>query len=459
MTPHWLTRLIRRTRDHVVGRPDLQAIVRNSGWLVADRSLRILVGLVVSVWVARYLGPEQYGTLNYAMAFVALFSACATLGLETIVIRDLSRTTEGVEVTLGTTFALKLAGATVTLGLSFAAIGILRPEDGSVQYLVAIIAAGTLFQAFDVIDFWYQSRVRSKHVVFARNTAFLVISLIKILLIVSNAPLIAFAWAALGEVALGACGLVLACRGVIPRLGRWRFSGRRSVELLRESWPLFLSAVFVLIYVKIDKIMIGQILGEEKLGIYAAATQLAEVWYFIPMAITSSVFPFIVAAKSTGESQYYARLEQLYLVMVWLALAVAVPITLFSGPIVELVFGAKYAAGAAVLAIHCWAGLFIFAGLVSNHWYVLEKLNHYTLYRHVLGAGINILLNIILIPALGIAGAAVATIITQFATSYLFDLINRRTRVLFRIKSRHFLFFLPITIRYLTGRADGGNAK
>jgi PST family polysaccharide transporter len=459
MDARWLKWLPSPLRRRIAGRYNLQAILGNSGWLFVNNILRMGVGLVVSVWVARYLGPEQYGTLNYAIAFVALFSVCANLGLDSIVIRDIARDSACSEESLGTALALKLAGAFVTLLLSVAAIAVLRPQDYLSLVIVTIIASGTFFQAFDTIDFWYQSQVRSKFAVYARNPAFLAISLVKVLLIVLEAPLVAFAWAGLGEIALGACGLVLVYRGTGGRLSAWRFSWSRAVGLLRESWPLFLSGAFVLLYIKIDQIMIGQMLGDERLGVYSAAVRLTEVWYFIPVAITSSVFPAIVSAKKTGEAKYYDSLEQLYLLMVWLALGVAIPITVFAEPIVELVFGPEYRDGATVLAIQCWSGLFIFAGLVSNHWYLLENLSHYTLYRHLLGAGMNIAINLVLIPRYGIDGAAIATLITQFITSYMFDLLNRPTKILFRIKSRYFFLFLPITIRHLMGATAGGKGR
>ena len=459
MDPYWLKWLPHPVRRRIEGRVHLQAILGNTSWLFFHRVVRIVVGLIVGVWVARYLGPERYGALSYAIAFVALFSACASLGLESVVIRDISRNPACTEESLGTALALRLAGALLTLVLSVFVIGILRPGDTRALGMVAIIAAGTFFQAFDVIDFWYQSTVQSKFVVYARSAALLAISAAKVVLIVLHAPLVAFAWAVLGEAALAACGLALAYRSMAHRPARWHFNWVRARELLGASGPLFLSGAFVLLYIRIDRIMIGEMLGEEQLGIFSGAAQLAEVWYFIPMAIMSSVFPSIVAAKEVDEARYYRRLGKLYLVMVWLALAVAIPMTLFAAPIVELVFGPAYRAGAGVLAIQCWAGLFIFSGLVSNQWYLLENLSRYTLYRHVLGAGINIAMNIALIPRYGINGAAIATIVTQFASSYLFDLVNRPTRKLFRIKSRYFFLFLPITIHGLSKATNGGDAR
>lgn len=426
-----------------------QAITRNIGWLFADKFLRMGVGLFVGVWVARYLGPELFGTYNYALAFVALFSACANLGLDSIVIRDIVREAECSDETLGSAFALKLAGAALTLLLSIGFIHVMRPRDGLTLTLVFIVAIGTFFQAFDTIDFWFQSQVRSRSTVVARNAAFLIVSLVKIFLIWTSAPLVAFAWAGLAETSLGAYGLVLAYRRAGHRLGAWRYCLAKARELLRESWPLFLSALFVTLYIRIDQVMVGQMLGDREVGIYSAAVRLVEVWYFIPMAITSSVFPAIISAKKKGETEYYATLEKLYLLMIWLSLAVAIPITLLAGPIVQMIFGPEYRGGAMVLSISCWSGLFIFFGLVSNHWYLLENLNHYTLYRHALGAVINIALNLVLIPRYGINGAAYATLVTQFITSYMFDLLNQPTKVLFRIKSKYYFLFLPMTIRYL----------
>lgn len=449
MTDHnWLRFLPQQVRSRIQGRHTLQNIIANTGWLFIDKILRMGVGLFVGIWVARYLGPTGFGTLNYVTAFVALFSVCASLGLDTIVIRNIIRAPETIAEQLGTTFILKFAGAFLTMLLSMSAITILRSHDRLTLVMVTIIASGTFFQAFDTIDFWYQAQVRSKFTVYAKNVAFLVISLVKTILIGIKAPLVAFACAATGEIALGACGLILVyCRNGY-HMNTWRFSRKRAVELLRDSWPLFLSGIFVTLYIKIDQVMLGQMLGDEKVGIYSAAVRLTEMWYFMPMAITSSVFPAVVSAKKEGEARYYDCLQKLYLLMVWLSVAVAVPITLFARPIVQLVFGQEYLGGATALSIQCWSGLFIFSGLVSNLWYLLENLNHYTLYRHVLGAGINIAINLILIPRYGITGAAVATLITQLGTSYLFDLINKPTRILFRIKSRYFFLFLPITIRY-----------
>ena len=405
------------------------------------------IGLVVGVWVARYLGPEQFGKYNYALAFVALFSVCSNLGLDSIVIREIVRDPECTDKTLGTAFILKLAGAALTLVLSTVFIYVLRPGDRVAQIMVLIVAMGTFFQAFDTIDFWFQSQVRSRFTVIARNAAFILVSLIKIVLITTNASLTAFAWAGLAEIALGAIGLVYVYHRIGLRLGAWGFRMERARELLRESWPLMLSGVFVIILMKIDQVMLGNIRGDKEVGIFSAALKLSELWYFIPVSITASVFPAIVNARKIAKTLYYQRLKELYLLMTWLSLAVAIPLTLCSGQIIKLVYGNEYQNAATVLSIHCWAGVFIFWGQVSNIWYLLENLNHYTMYRCLIGAVINVSLNLFLIPRYGAKGAAISTLVTQIAASYLFDLINKPSRILFRIKTNNLIFFLPLTLK------------
>jgi PST family polysaccharide transporter len=448
MNKNWLKLLPAIIRRRLDGQYNLQGIIGNIGWLFVDKILRMGVGFFVGVWVIRYLGPERYGALNFALAFVALFSVLATLGLEGIVVRDIVHDPSCRDETLASAFVLKLIGGGVTLILAVGIITVIRPKDGIYWWLVGIAAAATIFQALDVIDYWYQAEVHSKYTVYARNAAFLIIALLKIMLIIISAPLVAFAWAGLSEIALASLGLLLICRSQGQSLKPSMATISRAKHLLRQSWPLIVSTLFVVILMRTDQVMLGQMRGDKDVGIFSAALALSEIWYFVPMAITSSVFPAMVHAWKTDEKLFYQRLRQLYLLMVWLSLAVAIPLTLFSGEIVAVLYGGKYQSTATVLSIHCWAGVFLFLGVVSNMWYLLENLNHYTLYRCIVGATVNVGLNLVLIPEYGAKGAAISTLVAQSAASYLFDLINKRTRILFALKTESILFFIPLTVKY-----------
>ncbi len=215
--------------------PSRRKIIANSAWLLADKILRLGSALFVGVWVARYLGPEQFGLFNYAVAFVSLFGTLATLGLDSIIVRDIVREPSCKDEILGTAFVLKLISGIATLLLTIGTISLLRPNDNLTRWLVAIMAAGLILQSFDIIDFWFQSQVQSKYTVYARNTAFVSISIVKVALIQMRAPLIAFAWAGLAETALSAVGLVILYHVNRDFVKAWRYSFARAKVLLKYS--------------------------------------------------------------------------------------------------------------------------------------------------------------------------------------------------------------------------------
>ena len=403
--------------------PELRKIISNIGWLFADRVLRMGVGLIVTAWVARYLGPQQFGLFNYAGAFVSLFGVLATLGLDQIVVRDMVRDPSCKDETLGTAFVLKLSGGILTILVTTGTIFLLRPDDQLTHWLVGITAAGTIFDAFNTIDFWFQLQVKSKYTVIAKNTAFILVTLIRITLLQMQTPLIAFAWALLAENALGAVGLAIAYKVKGQSLLAWRASLLRAKTLLKESWPLLLSGLAIMVYLRIDQIMLGQLADDKAVGIYSAATRISELWYYIPIAIVTSVTPSIVEAKKVSETLYYNKLQKLFNIMAVLAYMIALPMTFLSKYIVVLIFGQNYVASGGVLSIHIWAALFVFFGWSKGIWIVAEGLTMFSLLATTSGAVINILLNFWLLPIYRETGAAIATVISYAFVDYFMCMI------------------------------------
>ena len=420
----------------IAHRPNLVKIVDNIGWLFVDKVLRMGVGLFVGVWVARYLGPEQFGLLSFATAFVGLFGAIAGLGLQGIVVRDIVRDPSRKEDTLGTAALLQFIGGLLAYGLILATIFWLRPDDALAKALVAILGSTMLFKASEVAVYWFESQVLSKYTVWVQNGSFLVFAAIKIVLILNNAPLIAFASVIMAEALMVALLMLvmLGLRG--PRLRHLRITLARAKALLADSWPLLLSGIAIVIYMKIDQIMLGQMVGDEAVGIYSAAVRISEVWYFIPMMIVASVFPAILEAKKRSEAQYYQRLQHLYDLMVWLSVAVALPMTFLSTPIVTLLFGENFSASGTVLAIHIWAAVFVFLGVASSKWFLAENRQMLSFQRTALGAVVNVILNLLLIPDFGPIGAAIATVVSYAIAAFLFDVAQQETRQMFTMKVR-----------------------
>ncbi|WP_201764261.1 flippase [Halalkalibacterium ligniniphilum] len=426
---------------------NLQKIISNTGWLFFDRIFRMGIGLFVGVWIARFLGPEQFGLLSYAQAFVALFGAFAKLGLDGIVVRNIVREPDKKDQILGTTFILKLFGGLVALIITGFIIYFIRPGDIFTLWLILIIATGTLFQAFDSIDFWFQSQVISKYTVYAKSVAFSTISILKIILILLDSTLIFFALAALFEIIFGSILLVAAYRYKGFNIFDWKFQFTTAKTLLKDSWPLVLSGTMVMVYMKIDQIMLGQIIDDRAVGLYTAATRISEVWYFIPMAIVASAAPVLTKLKKDGnEEKYYQSLEKLFNIMLILGLAIALPMTLMSGAVIDLLYGKEFAPSSAVLSIHIWAAIFVFLGVVRGPWLLNEGLMKFALITTVLGAVVNIILNMIVIPIYGITGAAWTTLFSQFVASYLGNLLSPKTRIIFLMQTR------AITLLFLSKR-------
>lgn len=419
----------------------VRGIIANVGWLIADRIFRLAVGLGVGVWVARYLGVEQFGLLSYALAFVGLFSAFASLGLEMVTVKAIVHNTDENDRILGTVFGLRCLGGLVQLCLALSVIFLLRHEDGLTFCLVAILSSVGVFQAFDVIDSWFQSRVQSRFVVLARGVAFLVCALAQVALIRMHAPLVAFAWVSLMEAVLGAVGLWTAYRTQGGKIFSWRWDGALAQSLLKESWPLALAGFTILIYMKIDQIMLGQMAGVHAVGIYAAAVRVSEVWYFIPLAVMASVSPSIFKAKEKSEALYYERLGQVLRSFVLLFFVIAVPVAFFSGTIIKVLFGNGYMEAAPILSIHIWASLFVFLGVAISPWFIAEGLTRFSLRRALFGAVTNVILNLFLIPVYGGAGAAVATVISQAVAGLFSNATHPKTRKIFALQIKSLFLF------------------
>ncbi len=422
-------------------RSGLRAIVANTGWLFADRILRMGASLVVGVWVARYLGVKQYGLFNYALAFVALFSPVFTLGLDDVVVRHLVRQSSNKEEILGTTFWLKFLGGIASVLLAVSTMFFLGEHETLKIWLVAILGIAGVFRASDTIELWFQSQVQSKYTVIAKNIAFLLNTLIKIVLILTKAPLLAFALVTLAEFAMSAIGLLIVYQVKGSSLWLWRWSVAAAKTLLKESLPLIFSGFAIMIFMRIDQVMLGQMIGDSEVGIYSAAVRVSEIWYFIPGAIVSSVAPAIYAAKEKSESLYYQRIGQLLSLMTCISLAIALPMSFLSDKIIMVMFGSGYADAGAILAVHIWTSLFVFMGLATSPWFIAEGLNHVSLGKTLFGAILNIILNLLLIPKYSGLGAAIATIISQAAAAFICNAFDSRTQKLFKIQVRSLIHF------------------
>jgi O-antigen/teichoic acid export membrane protein len=260
-------------------------------------------------------------------------------------------------------------------------------------------------------------------------------SIIKIILVLVKADLIWFVFVTLFDsISLSVFSWWIYKSQGLPNFIKY-FNWKAGKKLLKDSWPLVFSSIAIAVYMRIDQVMIKNMLGDREVGLYSAAVKVVEVWYFIPMIITQSVFPAIVNAKKANEKLYYKRLQQLFSLLIWTAILIAIPISVFSHQIIYFLYGEKFIETGKVLAISIWASLFVFIGVGSSKFFLVENLQKLSFGRTFYGMIVNIILNLILIPSHGIQGAAIATLISQAIAAYLFDIFNKETKKIFFMKT------------------------
>lgn len=416
----------------------IRKYVSNTSWLFVEQIIRMGVGLFVGIWIARYLGPETFGLLSYAQSLVGLFGAIATLGLNSIIVRELLSKRIDNDSLLGTAFALKLVGAFAVLAFLFVTVNII-PTDSYTKLIIFIIASSTIFQSFNVIDFFFQAKVLSKYVVYSGFAVMLLSTPLKIFLLVYNAPLEAFALTVVFDNLILAIGLVFFYLKQKQSFRNWKFSQAVAFRLLKDSWPLILSSISISIAMRIDQVMLKSLANQSSVGFYAVGVKMAEVFNFIPMIISQSIFPKIIEMDFGKE-----RNKLIYLIryIFYLMVILAVLVNFLSYFTISILYGQDYLASVGVLDILIWSIPITYLNIITST--ILLKLNRniIILFKQLLLAVINIVLNIILIPKFGIIGAAGATLTADFFILF-FELFSRRDRWIFFLRIQAILY-IPV---------------
>lgn len=406
----------------------LKRIVSNFGWMAAEQIVRLLVGIFIGVFIARHLGPDQFGALSFALSFSSLIGIFSALGLNRIVIRELALNPTNLlfqSRLVSSVFAIRILAG---FGSFLLAISVSIVAHQGDPFLIGIVAFGFVFGAFDVIDQSFQARSKTRLSVIARSSAFFIASALKVALLLHDATVTAFAVVAMLEVSLSAFALSLAYRSEGLSLQLHLADLRYGCCLLKESWSEIFAGFACLVFMRIDQIMLGNMIGQEAVGIYSVASRLAEAWYFFPTALVASTFPAIVRLRETDQILYLRRLHQLLVVLVIVAYIIGAVVTLFSEWIICLLYGQAYIESASVLVVLVWCGVFVSFGVASGSWIMAERRPILNLTRNALGAVTNVGLNYLLIPKYGVQGAAFGTLISQFVAYFASDFVNPYTR-------------------------------
>jgi O-antigen/teichoic acid export membrane protein len=401
------------------------------------------VGVFVSIWVARYLGPDQFGLFMYAQSFVGLFVAMTTLGLDGIVIRELIKDEGKRDKLLGTAFTLKLFGALAMFLLLLLIISMGSNNDVT-NFLVLIIASASILHGFNVIDFHFQSKVLSKYIVYTNIFSLLISSFIKVGLVVAKAPLIAFAWVTLFDSFILAIGYLYFYQHQYFSIRTWQFEKPLAISLLKESWPLMFSGIVLMLQARIDQVMLKEIVGSGEVGYYSVALRLIEAAAFVALILKTSLAPSIIGAKEISEHLYYNRLSDFYRLNFIVFLVVATPIFLFGNQVILFLYGSAYESAGVLLSLMAFRLFFTNMGAARSIYILTENLFKFSLITMVVGTITNIVLNYIWIPKYGAKGSIIATIISFFVTTFLLDIFYAKTAKNARLMLLSILTFYKI---------------
>ena len=435
-----------RLRRWLEARQEQSKVIKNAFWLYVDKASRLVIALVVGLWVARHLGPEQFGDLNYAQAFVALVGILVLFGLDTLTLRNLSERPQDERRILGTAFWLRVCS--LSLGLSVSLGWVLWRGWDRQSSLVDVGSLSLLSSPVDALGLWFQSQRRSRESVLARNPALWISAFYRVVLILVNAPLWTFALAWSVESLLGALALALAYRrargqGMSLTLDRSELKG-----YLREFFPVLLAGFAAMVYLRIDMIMLPSLLppkeGSVATGIYAAAVKLSEIWFQVPLAIMGSAAPSIFESKLRDQGLFESRFQRLTDFSAITALGFGAFMA-FTAPLtIRILYGQQYAGAAAILAVHAWSGIFVCFGVILNHWCNLHRRNGLLFAATAVGASLNVALNYLLIPRYSGLGSAWATLLSYAAMASVFPALVPSLRPVVKAQLRSLaLLFRP----------------
>jgi len=404
--------------------------IKNFGWLVGDKVFTMLIGVVVIAVVARYLGPEKFGQFNYALAFVALFTALSTLGLQTLTVKSILDKDYDEGTILCTSLFLRVFGGIVLTIIAVIIIRFIEPKDQNLHILVLIMSFTMVLKSMEVIEYWIQAFQKAKISSIIRMSSYVITAVLKIILVIFKGNLIHYALIYMIDVVIIGSVLMISYYKIRDDISSWKFNLNYAKNILSQSWYLILSGLMVTLYMIIDQLMLGYMLPTKtELGVYSAAVRIAGMWYFVPMAIITSFKPVIMNKKKINEKSYMKSVQLLYTIVAWMGIGFSVFILLFSKLIVNILYGAEFLKAASILSVSIWSGTFAMLGSARGSWLICEGLQKYSMAYIGAGSIINVILNYLLIPTLGGYGAAVATLASQITVALIAASFFKETRV------------------------------
>ncbi len=409
-------------------------VIKNASWIIVCRIIQSVLALFIGMVTARYLGPSNFGLLNYASSVVAFVVPLAQLGLRNVLVEEIVSHPEREGKTLGTSLVMGVISSICCIigCLSFVSIANAGEQD---TFLVCVLYSISLvFQMTELIQYWYQAKLLSKYTSVVSLVAYVIVSVYKVFLLITGKSIYWFALSYAFDYFLISAALIVIYR----KLGNQKLSFSFSLgkQLLSRSRYYIVSSMMVTVFAQTDKIMIKLMIGNAENGYYSTAMTCAGMTTFVFVAIIDSLRPVIFESKKVSHQKFETNMSLLYSIIIYMGLAQSVVLTIFAAPIVNILYGEEYLSAIPLLQIVTWYTAFSHMGSVRNIWMLAEEKQKYLWIINFSGAVLNVIGNLLLIPIVGATGAAIASVATQFFTNFLLCYLIKPIRPTFKLICR-----------------------
>lgn len=418
-----------------------KTVVNNAFWIIGCKVCKAILTLLVNMITARYLGVADYGVLNYAASIVTFVTPIMKLGLDGILVKEYIEKSEKTGETIGTAYILNVCSAILCIVGVFFFTMIVNASEIDTIITCTIYSVLLLFQAFEMIQYWFQAKLMSKYSALSMLAAYVVVTVLQIILIFIKAPVYLFALSSSVDYAIIA--LILFAVYKHESCYKVSFSFARAKELLKGGRYFIVAELLVVVFSQTDIVMLKLMTGNSSAGIYAAAQKCAGMVSFVFVAIIDSIRPTVFSAKTKEERDL--RMKEMYSIIIYLSFIVSVIITLFSDCIIHIMYGTGYAEAGLVLRVAVWFTTFSYLGTIRNVWLLSEHREKFIIHVNIVGAISNVLLNYFFIRLWGSVGAAISSLLTQVIANVLMS------QLLVPVRYSNKLLFNSLNPRFFVG--------
>lgn len=401
-------------------------VVTNAGWLVGGKIIQMVINLIVGLMTARFLGPSNYGLINYAAAYIAFSTSVCTLGINSVLVKEIIDHPLEEGLVLGTSFGLRFISSILSVVTIISVTLVLDAGEPTTQMIVILSSIGIIFHIVEVFNYWFQSKLQSKKTAIATLIAYLLTALYKIVLLINQKDVVYFALATtIDYIVLTVILIYFYKKSQGDKLS---FSWTYGKSLLARSHHFILPGLMVAIYGQTDKMMLKHMIGNAEIGFYSTAVSICSMWCFVLSAIIDSFYPTIMKSFRDKDGRFREKNIMLYRIIIYVSVIVSIFFTVFSELIILVLYGDAYMPTVAPLRIITWYTAFSYLGMARNAWVVCFEKQRYLKYIYFTSAIVNVFLNIIFIPHLGASGAAIASLLAQFVTTMIAPLFIKDMR-------------------------------